>query len=368
MRRIQSLDGLRAISIILVLMLHTLQTINSVVPVSWVWFVLGNGNLGVYIFFVISGYLITLLLLREYEKRGSIRLEDFYLRRAFRILPPAYFNIAVVALLAAVGKIQLTRSSVLSSLFFFRNYTYDRVWPLGHFWSLSVEEQFYIFWPLALIVCLRYSPRKVATKLAAAVILICPLIRMASFVFLRHVNARAFQNRADAVMFGCITALLAGAPFFEKIYSYVARRWWIAPVVLIFVSGGLGARYGNRWDYSLGITVDGVCIAITLLWCVRNPDSSPGRFLNSRLLKHIGVLSYSIYIWQQLFLNPESRGTFGTHSLWFDLPLSYALVLAAAELSYHVIEKPSIELRKHLESRMHVTRAEVCADGPSNAT
>ena len=122
LRRIPSLDGLRAISIFLVVALHTLQRYSVHHPVSYTWRAVFNGSLGVSIFFVISGYLITSLLLKEHGGRGSISLSGFFVKRAFRILPPILAYVAVLLLLAGVGRLapgpyrHRQRATVLSRL------------------------------------------------------------------------------------------------------------------------------------------------------------------------------------------------------------------------------------------------------------
>src|SRR5258708_2834 len=143
MHRIPSLDGLRALSIFLVLALHSIQRLEVTSPVSFLWVGIFNGGTGVFICFVISGYLITSLLLREHEKRGSISLRGFYFRRAMRILPPLYVYVGVLLLLGLIGRLPIFQLDIISALFFFHDYALSRMWPLEHFCSLSIEEQFY---------------------------------------------------------------------------------------------------------------------------------------------------------------------------------------------------------------------------------
>src|SRR5665213_3938319 len=133
MSRIPSLDGLRALSIFLVIALHTLQGFGIHHHVPLIWFALFDGGTGVFIFFVISGYLITSLLLHEQQKRGSISMRSFYFRRAMRILPPIYLYVAVLLLLGWAGRLVVTKIDVFSALFFFHNYTTgSSMWSLEH--------------------------------------------------------------------------------------------------------------------------------------------------------------------------------------------------------------------------------------------
>jgi peptidoglycan/LPS O-acetylase OafA/YrhL len=355
--RIPSLDGLRALSIFLVLALHSLQRVDFTHHVPWIWFGIFNGGTGVFIFFVISGYLITSLLLREHEKSGSISLRGFYFRRAMRILPPLYLYVGVLLLLGWAGKLAIYKLDIISALFFFHDYALSMMWSLEHFWTLSIEEQFYLIWPLLLLFCLRIpgpEGRSKASKIAIAIILVEPFVRVFSFTVARHTvlhNSYSFHFHADSLMFGCLLALVQGAPAFERIYAFATKRWWIPPAVIL-VSDCLSARYQNYWDFPFGFSICGIAISFFLLWCVRNPSSNVGRILNSRAVSHIGVLSYSIYIWQTLFLNKDNVTVFGPSlSLLYTFPFSWLAILAAAELSFNLVEQPSLRLRKHLARR-----------------
>ncbi len=363
MHRIPSLDGLRALSIFLVLALHSLQRLGFTHHVPWFWAGIFNGETGVFVFFVISGYLITSLLLREQEKRGSISLRGFYFRRAMRILPPVYFYVGVLLLLGWAGRLAIFKLDIVSALFFFHDYAISLMWPLEHFWTLSIEEQFYFIWPLLLLYCLRRpgpEGRLKASKIAIAIILVSPLIRVFSFTVARRTflhNNYGFHTHADSLMFGCLLALLQGTPVFERLYRYVTRIWWIPPSV-IFVSSCLSARYQNYWDLPLGLTVSGIAVSFFLLWCVRNPSSAVGRILNSRPVVHIGVLSYSIYIWQTLFLNHDNISLFGPSlKLLYTFPFSWLAILLVAEISYNLVERPSLRLRNRLIKSFHMYAA-----------
>jgi peptidoglycan/LPS O-acetylase OafA/YrhL len=139
-----TLDGWRAVAITAVILCHafgredTGSKINSLI--------LSLGQQGVSLFFTISGYLITTLLLDE-RQRGGISLRGFYIRRAFRILPPAYIYLAAVATIGVSGLIHLAPGEILSAALVYNNYWPSRSWFTQHFWSLSMEEHFYLLWP-----------------------------------------------------------------------------------------------------------------------------------------------------------------------------------------------------------------------------
>ncbi len=360
--RIPSLDGLRTLSIFLVLALHTIQHLNLTHHVSLAWYAIFDGGTGVFIFFVISGYLITSLLLNEHQKRGSISMRGFYLRRAMRILPPLYAYVAVLLLLGWAGRLAIYHLDIVSALFFFHNYAPSRMWSLEHFWSLSIEEQFYFFWPVILLYCLKkrgFAGRVTASRIALAVIVASPVIRVLSFQTAnRYIHdGVGFHMRADSLMYGCVLALLQGTPGFERIYAFATRVWWIPPAVIV-VSDCIGARFQNYWQFPFGYTICGAAIAFFLLWCVRNPASAVGRILNARPIVHLGVLSYSIYLWQTLFLHHDNVTIFGPslHLLTI-FPFSWLAILLVAEMSFHLVEQPSLRLRNRAIRSFHLYTA-----------
>jgi peptidoglycan/LPS O-acetylase OafA/YrhL len=359
MARIPSLDGLRALSIFLVMALHALQRYSSTHSVATVWYGIFNGDAGVYIFFVISGYLITRILLNEHQKRGSISLRGFYLRRAMRILPPLYAYVGVLLLLGWAGRLVIAKLDIVSALFFFHNYVSDSMWTLEHFWSLSTEEQFYFIWPCILLCCLRrpgLAGRLLASRIALAVIFFSPFVRVVSFKMHNPYihNGYGYHMRADSLMFGCVVALLEFTPRFERIYLFATKIWWITPVAILLFNY-LDARFQNYWKLPFGYTLSGVAIAFFLLWCVRNPGSVVGRLLNSRPIARIGVLSYSMYLWQTLFIHDGNASIFGPHLKILTLfPFNWLAIFVVAELSYYLVEQPSLRLRNRLIGMFHL--------------
>ena len=358
-RRIPSLDGLRAVSIFLVLCLHSQQRLGAAHRPSLFWSGLLNGESGVFIFFEISGFLITTLLLEEYRRRGSISLRGFYLRRAFRILPPLYLYIVVVVLLGLSGRLAFSLESTLSALFFFHNlYAPGGMWSLEHLWSISVEEQFYLVWPVLLIGALRYSgTRALARGDRPPVTLIVPLLVVVlspvARMVLGHWRAgtphflATHLFRFDFIMFGCLAALLQNTPAFEGFYRAATRAWWVPPGVIVGCNF-LSARYQNYFDLTIGYTVSGVAIALFLLWCTRNPVSAVGRVLNNPLVAWIGVLSYSIYLWQTLWLHPGNLAVFREVGWLARLPQSWLAILLCAVASYYLVEQPALRIRARL--------------------
>lgn len=371
--RIPSLDGLRAVSIFLVLALHTLQSYGMNHHVWPIWYGIFDGGTGVLIFFVISGYLITTLLLQEQEKRGSISLRGFYFRRAMRILPPLYTYVGVLLLLGLAGRLVIYKLDIISALFFFHDYALSRMWTLGHFWSLSIEEQFYLIWPFILIYCLRRSGARKKTAqtgrhraglVAIGVICLSPVVRTLSFARSSYPffggslhNSYGLHMHADSLMFGCLIALYQGTARFERVYRTATKIWWIPPTVIL-VADCINVRLQNVWQLPVGYTLLGASASIFLLWCVRNPSTVVGRILNARFIVHIGVLSYSIYLWQTLFLHEDSASLLGAaHAYVGTFPGSWLAVVAVASLSFYLVEKPSLRLRNRLITSLRLYTA-----------
>ena len=351
-RHIPCLDGLRALSVLLVIVLHALQRYSLTHHVPLLFYVLGNGSMGVFIFFVISGYLITTLLLREREKTSTISLKSFYVRRAFRILPPLYLYILFLCILWLTGHLPgMNRLELITALTFTRNYVpHVGLWALEHLWSLCIEEQFYLIWPALLVLSVVHRKgsdgRRIATRIAIGVILAEPFIRVFSYRFLPAFhNPGAFHMQADGLMFGALGALQQGHERFEKLYRRATRWPRLIPVLLFLVSGALGMKFENYWNMPIGITINGYLILMWMLWLVRNPLSISGRIFNQPAVAWIGRLSYSLYIWQTFFLHHLNIEVLGRNGWWSTFPASWLCILAAAVCSYYLIEQPALRLR-----------------------
>jgi peptidoglycan/LPS O-acetylase OafA/YrhL len=338
--RIPSLDGLRAISIGLVIFAHLCGTTGF--PLGREIF--NAGGFGVRVFFVISGFLITGILLKELDKTATINLKKFYYRRTLRIFPPYYFFLAIVGLVSLTGILQLPLGEWLSSVFYINNFTTASTWELGHTWSLAVEEQFYLLMPALFL----FGKRRAFFVLCLIVIL-CPFIRLVSFSLFPDSDLRwvtfGFQANADSLAVGCILAFGRTMFWQNRIYQKVmnSRLFFAVPVLAIAL---------NLFDdhpkitFLVFITMMNFCIALCIDWAVTFHTGIVGKILNSRLLVYIGGLSYSIYLWQQLFLNRHFE------SIVTSFPVNLLLTIFCAIVSYYFIEKPSLNLRQKYENRL----------------
>ncbi len=354
-RWIPSLDGLRGIAVLLVLLAHLqgLHRIYDIVlehvsrtlaPV----FLVDPGDLGVSIFFTISGFLITTLLLKE-QKRGSISLKRFYVRRFFRIFPPYYVYLLAVFVLWWMQVVPLRWNAFLPAVFYISNYyPYWLSHPesfghlTGHTWSLSLEEQFYIIWPL----CLCLLSRRKATVTGMVLFLLTPVSRMLTlslfprFAFDEQIS-RMFHTRIDAIMIGCVLALLPAWPAAQRTLDRVIASAWSMPTSLGLLLFDLVLGANNKlYRRSVGLTLESLLLAFLLAWLVARPNTRLGGWMNHAALRHVGVISYSLYLWQQLFTGPVNL--FGTHR---SVPVVLLACFAAAELSYWLVELPSHRVR-----------------------
>lgn len=357
--RIPSLDGLRAISIGMVITSHVIGTQNFILFDEVVGKQLEYlGMLGVRVFFVISGYLISSLLLHELDTTKHIHLTRFYFRRTFRIFPPYYFLILVVVLLQAVGWVTLVPGDVIHAITYTVNYHPERSWYLGHAWSLSVEEQFYLLWPATLLL----TGRRRGLWIAFAVILICPIIRLGYYYFLpsliRYEVGYRFETVADSIAAGCALAGMHEWFKRQRLYHIILySKFFVLIPIIILCASALNPRL--RLSLLFGVTIQNIGIAACIAWCVTRYSGKIGGLLNSKLMVFLGVMSYSIYLWQQLFLNPFST------SMTSRFPLNLVLVGAASLVSYYLIERPSLRIRHRLETRIfahkqqHVVQEEI---------
>jgi len=338
MKRIPSLDGLRAISISFVLLGHLGGTSGFPVPPSAVFF-FEVAELGVRVFFVISGFLITGLLLPEMEQTGTISLRQFYARRTLRIFPAYYAMLMCIWLASAAGVLNLNAGDLLHAFTYTTDYHSSRSWWLGHTWSLAVEEQFYLLWPATLVL---FGPRR-GFAIAVGVLLVVPLVRLTEwYAGWQALIGNSFETVCDALATGCI---LAGArdALWKKLWyqRLLTSRWFVCVPVIAFALSGLSRP---RFQFAVGMTLSNLCIAVTIDWAVRFDKGRVGRLLNAAPLVFVGVLSYSLYLWQQPFLNRTS----GAWPARF--PTNLALACACALASYYLIERPVLALRSRLHA------------------
>ncbi len=338
-RNIPSLDGMRAVSIMLVIAGHSSEHLARWINVPPSFYLL-LAHTGVAVFFVISGFLITNLLLKELHASGTIDLKSFYVRRAFRIAPPFYAYLAIILGLTLAGFFRVPLRAFFFAAIYASNYYLGPgggFVGLQHLWSLSVEEQFYLLWPAALL----FMGKRKATYLAAILIAVSPMSRLVTYALLapqhRAVVDRMFHSSIDTIMFGCVLALLWQNDRFHHFFRARVGPWsmWAAVLFLLVVDPWLDFLFRGRYDLLVGMTLEGISICLVTAYVVSRPDTIPGQILNTPILRHIGIISYSVYLWQNL-ITSEAAGYF---------PFNLIAILCFAEVSYWVVERPALRLR-----------------------
>jgi peptidoglycan/LPS O-acetylase OafA/YrhL len=298
-------------------------------------------------------------MIRERDATDSFSLLNFYIRRCLRILPVFWLLILTVSALKSVQFISISWLDILRALTFTHNYplslrypqSIDYAWWLHHTWSLSLEEQFYLIWPSLFA----FLPRRVAPRLAAALALSGPILRILDYYLLpsfRGLEPGAFQTRIDILMAGCAAAFLLESPVWRQRIGNL-RSWPILAAtsfILFLAEPILDLRFATdplvRTITHLTFpTIEAVTITLTVLVLVAGKRGVMFKVVNLRAVQHLGILSYSLYIWQQLFLVP-SFGTLTIGALWrWPLLIRLLLLYLAALCSFNFLERPLVRLR-----------------------
>lgn len=347
--RIPSLDGLRGIAILMVILGHGYYSF----PLPSYLAILSNGRLGVKIFFVLSGFLIYNLTIKELRSTGSFDWRHFYLRRVLRIFPCFYFYFFAILALSFFGPYVLGWPMLLGAGTFTLNYRHlwDQWSPtpsdypvIGQYWTLALEEQFYLFWPLLVHFICKGSLQ----SLLIIAILSAPIIRIITYFLMPDSRGQllmmahtGFDSIAVGVLLG---ELMVRTKSRQLLTSFATKPWllYLSLIILCFISPAMAQRFGGTYSVTFGATIDLIAIASLILVAVKTEGTLLFRFLNWRPLMFIGTLSYSLYVWNPLFLYQDSP-----------IPLNYApwnfiFAFAASLLSHFAIERPFLRLKDRI--------------------
>ena len=336
MNRIPSLDGFRAISILLVLLAHS--RLSKGFPSRYNELV-RHGDVGVTIFFVISGFLITYLLFNEDRIYGRINLKHFFIRRAFRILPVFTLYTTFIFCWNYFEDLQLKNVDYLHAITFTTNFSKSRNWFLGHFWSLSVEEQFYLFWPIFIFMFKKHIKAALFFLISYSFVARIIGYKYPSFA---NFSLAPFFSYSDSILIGAWGGILFSKNKIQ-LYAKIFRNLFyqlisvLLIVLFVYLSG-----HGKLAPVSLpfGNTIISVSILFLLLAYTSPSEGLIFQILNCKTLVHIGILSYSIYIWQQFFF----IGVFDV--FWRTFPYNLLTIYLVSLGSYYLFEKPFLKLRK----------------------
>ncbi len=349
---IASLDGWRALAIAIVFVGHA--GLGHIVP----------GGLGVSLFFFLSGFLITTLMLREYQGSGQIDIRAFYVRRALRITPPMIIVALLAYLLVAAGALQggATLTGALAQIFYFANYYTLYFDPgmttpagTGVYWSLTVEEHFYLLFPFLLLVLLRAGQQQRLAGWLGAACVLALLWRIALVSLFGASSERIYfatDTRLDAILFGCTLSCWcwqrdkAPGPTAQATASPGRAAWLLLPGALGLLLFSL--VYRDAWFRdTCRYTVQGIAFAPLFYYSVSHPGWGPFRLLNLGWVKQLGVYSYVVYLVHHIALENLGvlpRGGPAAYNFAASL-LALALSLLAAWAMQRYVERPLKPLR-----------------------
>ncbi|MBC8781660.1 acyltransferase family protein [Staphylococcus capitis] len=339
------LDGLRAIAVIGIIIYH----LNT----KW----LSGGFLGVDTFFVISGYLITSLLISEYYRNNSIDLVNFWIRRIKRLIPAVLFLIAVVLIFTLFFKPDLIISikhDAIAACFYVSNWWYIfqdvdyfnqfSVAPLKHLWSLAIEEQFYLFYPIILLGLLKFFKKKTITLILIVVSLLSLLAMIVIHMWTGN-NSRVYfgtDTRLQTLLLGCILAFVWPPFSFKKDISKKAKSGislvgLVGIIVLIYLFITISDQ--DKWIYSGGFYAISF-LTLFVIASVVHPSSLIKKILSFSLFIYIGKRSYSLYLWHYPIIVFMNSYYVQGQIPWYVYICEIILMFIMAEVSYQFIETP----------------------------
>lgn len=337
-----SLDGWRAVAITLVILGHLKFMFNLDALYYKFAETLIYAELGVKIFFVLSGFLITSILLKEYINYKKINITLFFLKRFFRIIPVLYLYLFVVFILSYYYQLNLVLSDFLMPSLFLTNFWFfPGTWLTSHSWTLSVEEQFYLIWPLLF----RYLNKKI--WLLGLLLLFIPALRILWHIKYIPFNETLgpFLTHADAIFSGCMLSFYCFKKCFNNISKVLFRAYFYLPVITILLAVQFltNRNFLNPILIPFGSLITNTCICYLILTSVISSNNYLHKILNLKALRDLGVISYSLYIWQQLFIIPK-----GNPLPSFEVPINLILLLIVSIISYKYFESFFLSLRKQI--------------------
>ena len=361
---VKQLDGLRAASICAVLIVHMANGKR-----------LGKGGwIGVDVFFVLSGFLITVLLLEDGRGRrvGRPSLPRFYLRRAFRLMPAFFAFLGVALLFAAIFRSsdygtwahELFMGATYRMNFYALGHT--TVAGLGPTWTLCLEEQFYLVWPITLILLSAIVPRRAVMGVVAGGIATSFLISIV--LYSHHVGAARLylgpDTNAASLLLGCLVGLAFNGGYLHRLRGTSFTRWF--PASFLVLLGG--------WTLLVGNNTAAVFIGPTMVFCIlaaaavacltMEQGSRAARLLGARPIVWIGKISFSLYLWNELVLNLAPK--IGPGSLGKAV-IGLMLTFVIASGSYYLIEQPFLRLKRTLDRHPSMVAGTVASGPPGKA-
>lgn len=366
-KQIPSLDGIRAVAVLLVIFNHLGVTHAP------------EGR-GVLTFFVLSGFLIIWTLLKESDHYGDISIGNFYLRRVLRLFPAFYvlwgLHFAIIYL--TQGRLSSVAIADYAAAFFYvRNYRRAlSIHPhqyLGHTWALSIEEQFYLLWPW-LLSFLQKDLRRL-TRILIALIGAVDLYRIVLF-FKFHVSREwlnfSFDCRVDHLLVGCLLAVLLKRGVLMQFWDFITSRIWFSLVTLGLIIGSiaLNTYFGLAYKAAVGFVIDPLLTALLLVQVIAFANSWTWGWLNWKPTQYIGRISYSMFLYQGV-TNYWANRMFADRSRLVVIAVAVSLAIVVGSASYYIIELKFLKLKSKLVRRrptVHGPEAKSLGNSPIAAT
>lgn len=354
--RVPGLDGLRCVAVGTVVLAHT--------NIGFL-----GGSLGVDLFFVISGFLITSLLLQEREQYGKIDVPAFYARRALRLFPALAATLLLVLVLVAVTGTNLEYTSIVVVLpavaLYVGNWvaaTGHSLGYLAHTWSLAIEEQFYLLWPAAfMLLTKRPSPARAVAGVIAAVII------MRAAIVLAFDDPSGLENwtilRLDALLIGALLAMTIATPTVARIASNGPALLAAGVLAAMMIANSAASVMATPLLELGGFDVVALTAAVLIAHVVLRPEAPISRALSAAPLVAIGKVSYGIYLFHYpIFMFVQSRD----YTRQVDIVLEYGLTAAAVIASWVFIEQPALRRKlRFSRGELRVPEAEPKVSEPA---
>ncbi|MCU0598042.1 MAG: acyltransferase [Desulfobacterales bacterium] len=342
-----ALDGMRGIAILLVMLFHANEQFFK------------GCFIGVDIFFVLSGFLITVLLMKEYDNRKSISFKNFYLRRVLRIAPALFFLLIIYCGMSIVflGKQKAISNLIDASIVISFMANWSRAFGihppdfLGHTWSLSIEEQFYILWPITLSVLLNNINSK---KVIAVFVFLIALSSWALRIYLVYQGApikriyNGLDTRADALLIGCVLGIMLSSDVFSDTVEKKLSKFlfFITPsAIVFFVFVSVCMDWKNKQMYYWIYFIIEMCASFLILDLFVNKKSMIRSILSMKWLVWIGSISYGLYLWHYPIFRLMKSLDFEFTAIF---TIGTILAFMFSIFSFYTIEKPFLRLKKKL--------------------
>lgn len=337
-----ALDGVRGIAILAVLAFHTHHIFG--------WSILKGGTAGVDIFFVLSGFLITALLIEEWQHNSDISLKGFYWRRVLRLVPALLIVLVSLYLFAGVffpaTEAADTRRSIPVAFVYASDFALAffqlRLGALQHTWSLAIEEHFYLIWPLFLLAALKFGASRKRLIVITLSLAVASAIHRAVLHQLGALPVRTYYGidaRADSLLIGCATAMCVCWGFLRA----QSLRLLVVPAVALIITVMFATNYASPFMHLGGFTLLAAAAAIVIVWVVLAPSSYLRKCLEYTPLVWVGRISYGLYLWHYPIFKASSL----LQLAWpLHLLVAVTATLAVTCLSYYLVERPALKLKR----------------------